>query len=85
MALDFFAEINFNLRLVLAAASLIRPRDETKDFVKGKSILIPLMGKLFTALWVWAPHKAFCGTFTSPRLSFSILYFIIISLFGILF
>ena len=36
----------------LAAASLINPRELTKDLVKGKSIFIPLMGKLSTALCV---------------------------------
>ena len=47
--IDFFEEINFNLRLALAAASFISPREDTNDFVKGKSIFIPLIGKLFTA------------------------------------
>ena len=50
MALDFFVEISLSLKFALAAASLIRPREETKDFVKGKSIFMPLIGKLFTAL-----------------------------------
>ena len=49
---DFFDDINFSLRLALAAASFISPNDETKDFVKGKSIFIPLIAKLSTALCV---------------------------------
>ena len=48
--LDFFEDINFNFKLAFAAASLIMPRELTKDLVNGKSILIPLIGKLLIAL-----------------------------------
>ena len=73
MALDFFEEISFNLKLAFAAASFMNPKEDTNDFVNGKSILMPLIGKLSTALCVCAPHNAFTGTLTLPRLSFSIL------------
>ena len=53
---------SFNLLLALAAASLITPKELTKDLVKGKSILIPLIGKLSMALCVFAPYRAFRGT-----------------------
>ena len=85
MAFDFFELINFNFKLVFAAASLISPNEETKDFVNGKSILMPLIGKLSTALCVCAPHNAFLGTLTSPRLSVSILNFIFSPYFDKLF
>ena len=49
MALAFLAGKSFNLKLALAAESLIIPKVETKDFVNGKSIFIPLTGKLLTA------------------------------------
>ena len=49
MALDFFEEISFNLKLAFAAASFMNPKEDTNDFVNGKSIFIPLIGKLFTA------------------------------------
>ena len=45
-----FVDINLSLKLAFAAASFINPREDTKDFVKGKSIFIPLIGKLFIAL-----------------------------------
>ena len=50
MAFAFLGANNPNLLFVFAAASLIMPRESTKEFVKGKSILIPLIGKFSIAL-----------------------------------
>ena len=85
IALAFLDDISLRRKFVFAAASFIKPKEDTNDLVKGKSILIPLIGKLFTARCVWAPHNAFAGTLISPRLSFSILYFIFTSYFDKLF
>ena len=38
------------------------------------STVVPEIGKLSTALWVWACHFASSGTRTSPMESCSILY-----------
>ena len=85
IAFDLFAGSNFNLLLAAAAEYLIMPKASINDLPKGNANLIPLIVKLSKALWVWAPHKAFWGTLTSPRLSFSILNFIISHFFGKLF
>ena len=73
MAFAFFVESRPRLLFALAAASLIIPNVSIKELVKGKSILIPLIGKLSIALCVCGPHKALKGIFTSPKVSFSIL------------
>ena len=85
IALAFFALSNFNFWLDEAAEYLITPKASINDLPNGKVNLIPLILKFSSALWVWAPHKASAGTFTSPRLSFSILYFIFKPIFDKLF
>ena len=45
IALAFFAGKSFNLKLALAAASLIMPKVLTKDLVKGKDVDMPIKNK----------------------------------------
>ena len=50
MAIAFLDERRPRALLARAAASLMIPSASIKEFVKGKSILIPLIGKFSMAL-----------------------------------
>src|SRR5688572_23556532 len=54
-------------RLAMAHAHFTRPRLRTNSGGSG----IPLTGKLSTARWVLAPHRASAGTSMGPIESFS--------------
>ena len=68
MAFAIGAGNSFRLLFASAAAHFTSPSARTNACGIGN----PLIGKLFTARCVCAPHNAFAGTLSSPMLSRSI-------------